>query len=153
MCLTLQDHGWSCDHRYEDCRSICCRYQGTDRQMHVLGIWMNTSFVANVFYKRSLLMGVSCLVLGSQISRFKLTFINGFSFTKFSKISLNAFFYYLLLLFVIHYYIIILLLLLLLLSLLLLLLQFFSGSISYVTGHLFKITWGWELEIMWNYHI
>ena len=53
---------------------------------------MNTSFVANVFYKRSLLMGVSCLVLGSQISRFKLTFINGFAFTKFSKISLNAFF-------------------------------------------------------------
>ena len=107
MCLTLQDHGWSCDHRYEDCRSICCRYQGTDRQMHVLGIWMNTSFVANVFYKHSLLMGVSCLVLGSQISRFKLTFINGFAFTKFSKISLNAFFYYLLLLFAIHYIIII----------------------------------------------
>ena len=107
MCLTLQDHGWSCDHRYEDCRCICCRYQGTDRQMHVLGIWMNTSFVANVFYKRSLLMGVSCLVLGSQISRFKLTFINGFAFTKFSKISLNAFFYYLLLLFAIHYIIII----------------------------------------------
>ena len=68
---------------------------------------MNTSFVANVFYKRSLLMGVSCLVLGSQISRFKLTFINGFAFTKFSKISLNAFFYYLLLLFAIHYIIII----------------------------------------------
>ena len=75
--------------------------------MHVLGIWMNTSFVANVFYKCSLLMGVSCLVLGSQISRFKLTFINGFAFTKFSKISLNAFFYYLLLLFAIHYIIII----------------------------------------------
>ena len=52
-------------------------------------------------------MGVSCLVLGSQISRFKLTFINGFAFTKFSKISLNAFFYYLLLLFAIHYIIII----------------------------------------------
>ena len=50
-------------------------------------------------------MGVSCLVLGSQISRFKLTFINGFAFTKFSKISLNAFFYYLLLLFAIHYYV------------------------------------------------
>ena len=52
-------------------------------------------------------MGVSCLVLGSQISRFKLTFINGFAFTKFSKISLNAFFYYLLLLFAVHYIIII----------------------------------------------
>ena len=144
MCLTLQDHGWSCDHRYEDCRSICCRYQGTDRQMHVLGIWMNTSFVANVFYKRSLLMGVSCLVLGSQISRFKLTFINGFAFTKFSKISLFFFFI------IYCYYLLFIILLLLLL--LLLLLQFFRGSISYVIGQLFKITWGWELEIMWNYH-
>ena len=77
-------------------------------------------------------MGVSCLVLGSQISRFKLTFINGFAFTKFSKISLNAFFYYLLLLFAIHYIIIIIIISS----------TVFQGQHSYVIGQLFKITWG-----------
>ena len=77
-------------------------------------------------FKPSLLMEVSCLVLRSHVSRFKLTFINGFAFTKFSKISLNAFFYYLLLLFV--FIIILLLLLLLFNNIIIIIITVFQGQ-------------------------